>query len=384
MNKLYNSQTHITSNFEFFLKISVPNIRKTQLNIIPSIMFGMILSESCSSSDIAKHLKDGPFSFVQFDSKVKRIHRFWNNNLFDPYFFYRSIISYVLNSYQIKHSDNRVHIIFDHMFSHDNYTVFMLTMRIGSHGIPLTFRCFYGNDDTSFSLHTLTSCIQEVSDLFLHRDVQLIFLADRWFSSTKLLDFIDSLGHTYCVRLKGNIKVFQNGVCLKAKKLKHRKFKSVHHEDVFITSKRFKTNIVYSDSINTSTPWIIATNGDPRKAIKDYSYRFGGIETVFKNQKSNGFHLNNINNASLKAFTTMYTILCTCQLYLTILGTDFSKNTKCYKNIKITTHKTYIVNNKKVRKRVMSLFNTGLTLFKLAFQSYTYIRLPFSFILYDI
>ena len=35
------------------------------------------------------------------------------------------------------------------MFSHDNYTVFMITMRIGKQGIPLWFRCFKGKSDKS-------------------------------------------------------------------------------------------------------------------------------------------------------------------------------------------------------------------------------------------
>ena len=73
-----------------------------------------------------------------------------------------------------------------------------------------------------------------------------------------------------------------------------------------------------------------------------------------------------------------------CVTYLTILGTDFSKNSNCYKNIKLTTHKIYIINGKRIKKRVMSLFNTGLTLFKIAFNSFNYIRLPLTFKLYDI
>ena len=32
------------------------------------------------------------------------------------------------------------------MFSHDNYTVFMISMRIGKQGIPIWFRCFEGKD----------------------------------------------------------------------------------------------------------------------------------------------------------------------------------------------------------------------------------------------
>ena len=80
----------------------------------------------------------------------------------------------------------------------------------------------------------------------------------------------------------------------------------------------------------------------------------------------------------------MYTLVCFSTLYLTILGADYSKNNSCYKTVKITTHKYFIENGIRVKKRVMSLFNTGLTLFHLAFNSSRYIRLPFSFTLYDI
>ena len=129
MSKLYNTQKDITSNFEIFLLNSVPNIRKTQLNIIPSILFGIIQAESIASSDIAKNLKDN-FLDVKLDSVIKRINRFFRNKLFDPYTFYKQIISYAISTYKKKHSDKRVHIIFDHMFSHENYTTLMFTMSI--------------------------------------------------------------------------------------------------------------------------------------------------------------------------------------------------------------------------------------------------------------
>ena len=81
MNKLYNTQLHLTSGFtKFFLK-AIPDIRKSHLNILPFIIFGMIISESCVPSDIAKVLKDY-FSSIQFDSVSKRIRRFFSNKLF--------------------------------------------------------------------------------------------------------------------------------------------------------------------------------------------------------------------------------------------------------------------------------------------------------------
>ena len=76
----------------------------------------------------------------------------------------------------------------------------------------------------------------------------------------------------------------------------------------------------------------------------------------------------------------MYTILCFANLFLTLLGVEFSRNNSCYKDVKITTHK--IINGSK--KRVISLFNVGLTLFHIAFNSSRYVRIPYRFILYDI
>ena len=384
MYKFYNNQFKFASGFKNFLIKSIPNIRKTQLNIIPYIILGMIISESCVPSDIAKVLKD-EFSSIHFDSIIKRIRRFFSNKLFKPYIFYRHLIVYVLKSFVPKHSDKVLYITFDHMFSKHNYTVFMMTLRVGTFGIPIYFNCFKNvSNNDAFKFNTIESGIRSVSALFKNTDFKLVFLADRWFGSFKILRIIDELKHIYCIRLKGNIIVYKDGNKLKAKKLKHRKYLSVIHKDVLITDDRYKTNIVYSPTNNTKDPWIIVTNGDPSKALKSYSYRFGSIETMFKAQKSNGFNLEKISNASLESFETMYTLVCTCILYLTILGIDYSKNTRCYRNVKIETHKTYIIDGKKIKKRIMSLFNVGLTLFKLAFNSLNYIRIPLTFKLYDV
>lgn len=385
MSTIYNTQDDFATNFKnFLLKIS-PNIRKTQINIIPYILLGMLNSESTVASNISKQLK-GDFSLVKHDSVVKRIRRFFKNKHFYPYDFYHDIISHVINNYKKKHSDKRVHIIFDHMFSHDNYTVFMISMRVGKQGIPLWFRCFKGKScPHAFEESLLKEGISYVSSLF-DDNFDLIFLADRWFNSTTLMDHINSLGHTYCIRLKRNIKVL-----IYDKKEGHEVWKWLdnlfayqYHSNLFydikLTDNQYKVNLAISKKQDVSEPWIIVTNGNPKCAIKDYGYRFGGIESIFKNQKSNGFYIEKTVNASLKYFESMYCMACVGVLFLTILGADYTKNTKCYKNVKITTHK--MSKGKKIR--ILSLFNVGLTLFQRAFNSSRYIRIPYHFILYDI
>ena len=53
-----------------------PTLEKLGLNIIPYIIFSMIISESCVPLDMAKVLKD-EFSSIQINSNIKRIRRFF-------------------------------------------------------------------------------------------------------------------------------------------------------------------------------------------------------------------------------------------------------------------------------------------------------------------
>lgn len=385
MNKYYNTQEEIASKIKSKILEIIPNIRKSQLKIIPFILIGMLNSESIVASDISNYLKDD-FSLVQHGSVVKRIRRFFKNKLFNPYLFYDQIIRYVISNYKKKHSDNRVHIVFDHMFSKSNYTVFMITMRIGKTGIPLWFRCFKEHNELAFKESLLKEGISYVSSLF-DKSFDLIFLADRWFNSVSLLKHIDTLGHTFCVRLKRNINIFiysnkeKHYIKYSLENVSSYQFKSKFIYNIHLTDKsRYKVNLVISKRQDVSEPWIIVTNASPKRAIKDYGYRFGAIETVFKNQKSNGFYLEKTVNASLKYFESEYTFACLGILFMTMLGIEYSKNTKCYKDIKIETQK---LNKNKSRVRVLSLFHTGLILFHRAFNSSRYIRLPIRFILYD-
>lgn len=87
-----------------FLQLAIPDIRKTQLKIIPFIIIGMLLAESVVASDIAKRLKD-EFSEIQHESVVRRITRFFTNKLFNPYDFYDKIIHYVISNYKKKHKE---------------------------------------------------------------------------------------------------------------------------------------------------------------------------------------------------------------------------------------------------------------------------------------
>ena len=396
MSKLYNTQSDITTSLRNFFQ-KVCNLRKTQLNILPAIIFGIAISESCVTNDIVKVLKD-EFNLVYPTSVERRIRRFFNNKLFDNYSFYKDCIKHIIKGYKSKHNDKRVHIVMDHMFMRDSFTVFMITLRIGKQSIPLWFRCFEGKDNPdAYQQSLIQEGIDFVDSLFKDKDYNLIFLGDRWFNSSSLMTYIDSLGHTYIFRLKDNYKCLvydkkeNHEVWKNVGDLFHYKYKATSYENIGFTKNNIKTNIVIGPTkseqlkkINGDKdefePWIIVTNGDPKRALKDYAYRFGAIEFLFKAEKSNGFFLEKTNTSNLKAFENMYTCVCFSYLWMSILGIEYSKNQNCYQNLKIDSTKKY----KSGRKRIMSIFKTGLFLLHKAFNSMIKVRLPFTFILYDL
>lgn len=80
-------------------------------------------------------------------------------------------------------------------------------------------------------------------------------------------------------------------------------------KDVLYTRKLFKTNIVVSNSSDTDEVWYIVTNDNTARAIRNYSYRFGAIESIFKSQKSNGFRLESTKTQKTKHFISLL-LLC--------------------------------------------------------------------------
>ena len=387
---LYNTNYDIASNLNTFFNQINLHLSKPHYKMFPHILLGLISSESVVTSDIAKNINH---LNIQDESIQRKIRRLFNSKKFNPYEVYHTIITYVIDNYKVKHSDNRVHITFDHMFCSDNFTVLSFNLRIGKQSIPLWFRCFKGKSDPyAFSSSLIIEGINYVHNLFKDKNYNLIFLADRFFPSCAVLSHIASLNHTYVIRTKyeHKIRVFDNKeghyVWKYIKDIKPHKYSSIIFNDVEYTYRhKILTNIVigkenYSkDGIEEH--WVIVTNGDPRRAIKDYAYRFGAIEFNFKNLKSNGFYLETTKTKNLEAFTALYTFASIAILWLTILGADYAKNKHniSYNFIKINDVKKC----KNVYKRVLSLFNTGLTLFHKCHNSPFNFKLKCNFILYD-
>ena len=382
--KVYYNQLKISSNLKkFFLKIfSLP---KPILNNISFFISGLISAESVVTSDVARKLKDN-FSLVQLESTERRFRRFFSSFSSIAYSFYDAFISFIISRFSVKHNDYHVHISFDHMFCKDKFTILLFSLRIGKQGIPLWFRCFKGKHNPSaYSLDLIKQGISFCFNLFKDKNYHVIFLADRWFPHTPILSFIDSIGAFYCIRSKSffTFSFFNSHGSLSTKHLrdiKPCKYSAKVLNDVFYTRNNFKTTIVVSRSSVTGDAWYLVTNDIPSRAVRNYSYRFGSIECIFKSQKSNGFRLESTNTQKIEHFISLFTIMCLALVWLTIIGADYVKNKHHY-HLKIRDTRKFRNNS---YSRTYSFFNLGLTIFNLCYYNNVDFTLKFNFILYDV
>lgn len=392
MNSLYQKNSsfstpfiNIYSNLLNLFINSAHWMELDSLKFLPLFCLAISSKESIILSDLASFI--APKLDIHFDSAIRKINRFLSNSNFDFFYFYHLLISYFLSSFKIKHSDKRVHIVFDHEFIDKRFTVLMFSLKLGKQSIPLFFRVFDYHDKSAFSYSTFVEAISYCHNLIKSTDpnANIIFLADRfWGNHFKLMNFIDSLGDTYCIRTKADTVVFvfqkKDNILIRKpiSELRSLTYHSVFYENIPISFRRYHMNLVISKSDCHNEPFYILTNGNPKRAIKDYSYRFGAIEFGFKAQKSNGFFLEESQINSLTSFSALYSCVCISFLLMSLIGIDYSKNSKCYKNYKINNGR--IVNGK--RRKNHSFFHIGLILLQAAFDGI--IKIFQRFILYDI
>lgn len=385
MSKVYNTQENIATNLNTFFTKVCKSLSKVHLKLLPFIIIGMIDSESVVTNDIIKKLK-GDFLLVKNESNQRRLRRFFNSNTFNIFHFYDCIIRHIVSNFKCRTSRDRIYISFDHCFCKNKFTILCFSFKIGKHAIPLWFRCFKGkHDSNAFVSSTINKGISYISDLFKDSPCKLVFLADRFFISTKIMNHINSLKHIYVIRSKNQftvrvpVKNEKNTIRKKLSDITPFISKAIFFNNIYFTEKlNCKVNIAISKNNGESEPWYLLTNGDPKKAIKSYGYRWS-IECFFKNEKTNGFYLESTNVRNTNAFSTMFGLSCVATLWLTGIGVYYSRN-KGRKNCFITDNKKV----KDVKKRIISIFNVGLIYFNIAYNSIKYLYLNYNFLINDV
>ncbi|WP_368489032.1 transposase [Clostridium sp. BJN0013] len=374
---MINNQEYITSELEKILYKILPITAKRLKNLV-YIIIGIILSKSVVISDIFEKLKDD-FTGATEESKIKRIYRFFTSSSIDPEYLYSLFIEEVLKKYIKLSSSNKVIIIFDHTTIDNRFLILKFSLKVGKRSIPIWYKIFRYGEKGNKSFEHIKQGLSELKEIFAPYDYEIIVLADRGFKSIDLFRFIDSLGFKYCIRCTNDMLVKIEG----KKEIKYlrditpmkkvvRKFNGV-----FLSAEEYECNIAVCKAEGSEDTWYLATNMDSKKALREYKKRFI-IEEMFRDLKSNGFHVEGTWTENIVYLKNLYLCLSIAYTWIIILGADCSKNKKS----------RIIGATKKIKNkvtRIYSLFRSGLTWFNRCYDSSRKkYRLKFNFVLYDI
>lgn len=197
------------------------------------------------------------------------------------------------------------------------------------------------------------------------------------------MKYMEELDVTYCIRIKSNLTFYIHDygeIAGNTKDVKAKEKEEQYFDRVRITRYNYLTKMAVSKAEGHKEAIYVLTNGKVEDGITNYSYRFGAIEFVFKNQKSNGFYLESTKMRNQQSFKTLFGVMCIALLWVTILGIDYTVNMDTKENnIKIRCYR-----RKEGKERRISLFNTGLLYFNLCFNSYQVPKIICNFVLYEI
>lgn len=171
----------------------------------------------------------------------------------------------------------------------DRMAVLMLTVRLGDRSLPLAWLAEAGAANIGFPKQKVL--LDKVRE-WIPAGADVMLLADRFYPSVDLFQWLKAQGWHYRLRLKGNLLVDTgHGDETTTGHLAQQSTESYWPNVRLFGVGEVMTNIGILHDEGHPEPWIIAMDCPPtRSAVLDYSSRWA-IEPTFSDFKSRGFQL---------------------------------------------------------------------------------------------
>ena len=265
------------------LNTALPKLRKTVVNKVALAVGAMIEVRTPNTAELANVL---PLETERQDMREQWLRRLLKNPL---------LVSPVLLEpwgcqalAEASRHGQTVVLSLDQTDLGDRFAVLMLGLVMGDRALPLTWTVEGGPANIGFAGQ------QEVLERvrgWLPDGVAVLLLADRFYPSAALFEWLHRQGWQYRLRLKGNLSVDPGFGDLVTTGELAAGVTERYLPDVRLFASAVPTNLGILHEAGHQDPWIIAMNGLPTKAaVRDYGSRWG-IEPLFSDYKSRGFDL---------------------------------------------------------------------------------------------
>ncbi len=207
----------------------------------------------------------------------------------------------------------RIVLALDTSMLRDRFCIVMISMIHRGRGIPVAWKAL-PHESSSVGYEHCREVLEYARDL-LPEDVPVVFLADRGFANKKLMRFLNALGWTWHIRVKGNqILNFPNGKRA-PRELSLRKGEARLYDKVVAWGAGLeRLSLCAGWPRRGSEAWYVLSNDTARPLVfADYALRFD-IEEMFRDEKSGGFALEKSRIESPQALERLIFVIATATI----------------------------------------------------------------------
>ena len=279
------------------------------------MIHGLILSGKISLNAWSIYV-EGRARYAQ--SAARRFRRFLDNDRIDVHSLYAPLLSKALQGWNHK----TIYVALDTSMLWNTYCLVRLSLAYPGRAIPIVWTVLEHGSAT-VSLEAYEALLDQAAQVLFPFNCKIIFLADRGFADTKLMEHLVDLHWHFRIRNKESFYIY--GASKRARQIKNIRLSAGHTQffhHIQITKERFGTvHLAMGLTLQSKERWIVISD-EPTdvETFHEYGLRFN-IEENFLDDKSNGFQLESSLIRSEKALERLCFVLAVATLYLTALGT---------------------------------------------------------------
>ena len=283
------------------LEEAIPGMRKTILKKLPLAVAAMIEARTPNTLELSTLL---PLETERADMREQWLRRLLTNPLVDSAVLLEPFARRALE--QAAAGGQTILLSMDQTDLGDRFAVLMISVRCGDRALPLAWQIEAGEANIGFAGQR---ALLERVRAWLPEGAAVMLLADRFYPSAPLFEWLIAAGWQYRLRLKGNLLVDVGCAGVGTTGELAAGVRERYEANARLFDAGVPTAIGVLHEAGHPEPWIIAMDCRPhRAAVRDYGARWA-IEPMFSDFKSRGFRLEDTKLEAPKRLDCMILIM---------------------------------------------------------------------------
>lgn len=283
---------------------------------------GLILSGKINLNAWAIYVQSRA-QYVQ--SVIRRFRRFLDNERIEVHPLYAPLLAQALKGWDQK----RVSVALDTSMLWNTYCLVRLSLIYRGRAVPIVWNVLE-HSSASIAYEDYQALVDRAAQLLFPFGCQVIFLADRGFADTALMQHLRQLGWHFRIRIKESFWIYQPGK--RPRKVNNIRLAAGHTAfwpKVQITKQRFgPLHLALGRTLQSQERWVVISDQPTSlETFQEFGLRFD-IEENFLDDKSNGFQLEASLIRSAKALERLCFVLAVTTLYLIAQGVQVVQQDK--------------------------------------------------------